>query len=114
VVADVATANHETNPVSLGLRRRVNHAAPKIRIASAIPLRICSFQSGKLLIGTPGGYFSVRGTEWNKPQDPPTVPSISRFHDIIGLEQVDAEILAPGKVEHLRDHPGLVDTRRQR
>src|ERR1700687_5021699 len=28
---------------------------------------------------------------------------------IIGLEQVDAEILALGKIEDLRDRPGLID-----
>ena len=80
MVADRATASHDPNPGSLGLRRKLSQATPNTRIASTSPLPICSFQAGKLLIGSPGGYFSVRSSEENRPHDPPTVPSISRFH----------------------------------
>ena len=81
MVADIPTANHETSRGCQGSRRKVSHAAPNTRIASAIPLLICSFQSGKLLMGMPGGYFGVRRTESNRPQDPPTVPSSCCFHN---------------------------------
>ena len=58
-----------------GRRRKVSQAAPNMKALNAIPLPICSFQNGKLLMASPGGYFTARCTESIRPQYPPTVPS---------------------------------------
>ena len=79
MVADIPTAIQDASLGVQGRRRSVIHAVPNTKRESAIPQAICSFQNGKLLMATPGGYFTARCTESNSPQLPPTVPSSWRF-----------------------------------
>ena len=50
------------------LRRNVTIATRKVTAQRIMPAAICSFHDGKLLTGTPGGYFTVRWNASNNPQ----------------------------------------------
>ena len=67
VVADVPTAIHEISRGCHGRRRSVSHPARKTNKLSAMPQPICSFQYVKLLMASPGGYFTALCTASNKP-----------------------------------------------
>jgi hypothetical protein len=79
VAAQMATAIQDVSRGIHGLRRKVSTAAPNTSTLKPMPLPICHFQSGKLLMASLGGYFKARCTESSKPQYPPTVPSSWRF-----------------------------------
>src|SRR4029079_2716718 len=59
VVADVPTAIHAASRGCHGRQRSVSPTARKKKRLSAMPHPICSFQYGKFLIVSPGGYFTA-------------------------------------------------------
>ena len=68
VVAEIATAIQDDSRGVQGRRRSVSQAARNTMQAQHHAAAHLHFQSGKLLIGSPGGYFSARCTESNRPQ----------------------------------------------
>ena len=60
VVAEIATATQELSRGVHGRRRRADIADRKVKALSTMPAAMYSFHDGKLLMGTPGGYFTSR------------------------------------------------------
>jgi len=86
-------ANHETNGGRQGLRRKVSHAAPNTRIASAISDAHLQLPERKIANGDAGRIFQrapLRIEQAPISADRALKLLLPRF--IIGLEQVDAEI----------------------
>ena len=68
VVAEIPTAIQDASRGVHGRRRNVGQAAPNTNRLKAMPQPICSFQNGKLVMASPGGYFTARLTESSRPQ----------------------------------------------
>ena len=67
-VAEVPTASQLISRGCQGRRRNVSQPARNTKKLSAMPHAVCSFQNGKLLMGSPGGYFTARWSASISPQ----------------------------------------------
>jgi len=106
VVADVRLQTMRRAGAGPGLAAQGQPCAPNSQMPSAIPPAICSFQSGKLLMGMPGGYSAcAHGIEQPKIADRPRAVA-SQLHR---LEQVTWNSRAGQESkESPKTHPGLM------